>query len=270
MKTLRSFARIVDGQTLAIVLLAILATYICWRLGWAVQLPEGLIAIAIIFPLGFSISAAFTRREKVLEGYASIKASAIILYISHRDWLDPVDPGILQTVRDTTRALLADINAYVRNRNATDATAVPVYLRFAEISGLAERIRAGGAYPSDAARVNRGLAQMAIDFERIRNIRNYRTPASLRAYSQLFLNLLPILFAPHFAYIAQKHGPAVSIFIATLYATLLVSLDNIQEALEDPFDEQGEDDVALDAVSFFDTTMDSIAPVSRARQLEAV
>lgn len=268
MKTLRSFGRIVDGQTVVILLLSMLATYTCWRLGWAVQLPEGLIAIAIIFPLGFSINAAYGRREKVLESYASIKASAVILYLSHRDWLDPVEPEVLDSVRGITRRLLQHVNSYMRDRQAGDTRAIPVYSAFAEISGLAERIRAGGAYPSDAARVNRGLAQMAIDFERIRNIRNYRTPASLRAYSQLFLNLIPILFAPHFANIAEKHNLTVALLVSALYATLLVSLDNIQEALEDPFDQNGEDDVTLDSVEFFDRMLDSVADVGRTARLE--
>ena len=263
MKTLRSFGRIVDLQTVYILLLSVTATYTCWRMGWAVQLPEGLIAIAIIFPLGFAINAAFSRREKVLELYASIKAGAIVLYFNHRDWLDPIDPMVLDSVRDITRQLLVNINAYMANPDAGDAEAIPVYANFAEISGMAEKIREGGAYPSDAARVNRGLAQMTIDFERMRNIRNYRTPASLRAYSQLFLNVLPIFFAPHFAYVAQKHGPTVSIIIAAVYSTLLVSLDNIQEALEDPFDQHDEDDVLLDAVTYFDTTLDAVATVGR-------
>ena len=162
--------------------------------------------------------------------------------------------------------MLVRMNAYMKDPAAGDAEAIPVYASFAEISGMAEKIREGGAYPSDAARVNRGLAQMMTDFERIRNIRNYRTPASLRAYSQLFLNVLPIFFAPHFAYVAQKHGPAVSLVIAAVYSTLLVSLDNIQEALEDPFDQHDEDDVMLDAVTFFDRTLDSVATVGRTQK----
>lgn len=268
MKTLHSFARIVDGQTVIILSLSILATYACFRLGWIAQMPEGLIAIAIIFPLGFCINAAFSRREKVLESYASLKGAAVMLYLSHRDWLDPVVPEVLQSARLATHRLLVATNAYMRHRSPGDAEAIPVYAAFAELSGLSERIRESGAYPSDAARVNRGLMQMMIDFEKMRNVRNYRTPASLRAYSQLFLNLLPIIFAPHFAYLADRHGAGVALIIASLYSTLLVSLDNIQEALEDPFDLHGEDDILLDADLFFERTINATAAVGRSRQLE--
>src|SRR5262245_28420762 len=103
MQTLRSFGRIVDSQTFYILFLSVGATYLCRRMDWAVQLPEGLIAIAIIFPLGFAINAAFSRREKALELYASLKASAVMLYVSHRDWLDPIAPELLEDVRAATR-----------------------------------------------------------------------------------------------------------------------------------------------------------------------
>jgi hypothetical protein len=269
-KTLRSFARVVDYQTVVVATLAMLATFVCYKMGWAFQLPEGLIAIAIIFPLGFAINAAFSRREKVLESYASLKGAAVMLYFQHRDWLDPVVPEILERSRVLTRALLHDINNYMHCRHPTDVDAVPVYASLAELSGLSENIRQSGAYPSDAARVNRGLAMMAVDFEKMRNIRNYRTPASLRAYSQLFLNLLPIFFAPHFAYLAEKHGPVISLIVAAMYATLLVSLDNIQEALEDPFDADGEDDVMLDAVEFFDRTIRATATRGRSEPMQVV
>jgi hypothetical protein len=270
MKTIKSFQRIVDWQTFAIMGLSLVTTYMCWRMGWTVQMPEGLIAIAIIFPLGFSINAAFGRREKVLESYASLKGAAIMLYLSHRDWLDPVVPSVLRDAREATTRLLQSTNDYMRHKHPGDTEAIPVYAAFAELSGLSEPIRKSGAYPSDAARVNRGLMQMMIDFERMRNVRNYRTPASLRAYSQFFLNVLPVLFAPHFAFLAERHGPAVSLIVAALYSTLLVSLDNIQEALEDPFDQDGEDDIVLDADVFFDRTMAEVASVGRSRQLEAV
>lgn len=270
MQTLKSFNRIIDRQTFIIMGLSVVTTYVCWRMGWTAQMPEGLIAIAIIFPLGFSINAAFGRREKVLESYASLKGGAIMLYLSHRDWLDPVVPAVLRDARESTIRLLRSTNDYMRHAQPGDAEAIPVYAAFAELSGLSEPIRKSGAYPSDAARVNRGLMQMMIDFEKMRNVRNYRTPASLRAYSQFFLNVLPVLFAPHFAYLADRHGAWVSLIVAALYSTLLVSLDNIQEALEDPFDQHGEDDIVLDADVFFDRTMGEVASVGRSPQLEAV
>jgi hypothetical protein len=84
------------------------------------------------------------------------------------------------------------------------------------------------------------------EFEAMRNIHDYRTPISLRAYSHVFLNSFPIVFGPYFAYLGQAYYPAVGYGVAILYSLVLVSLDNIQEHLEDPFDAVGGDDLRLD------------------------
>jgi predicted membrane chloride channel (bestrophin family) len=89
---------------------------------------------------------------------------------------------------------------------------------------------------------------MVIEFERMNNIAQYRTPVALRAYSSVFLNSFPIIYAPYFAHLIHETTPLVGYGVAVLYALVLVSLDNIQEALENPFDEFGKDadDINLD------------------------
>ena len=91
---------------------------------------------------------------------------------------------------------------------------------------------------------------MMIDYERMRNIATYRTPVTLRAYSSVFLNLFPIAFGPYFASLCVKSEsfPAVGYMVAVLYSLVLVTLDNLQEDLEDPFDDVGADDIKLDVV----------------------
>ena len=87
---------------------------------------------------------------------------------------------------------------------------------------------------------------MIIEFEKMRNILLYRTPISLRAYSQIFLNIFPVLFGPYFAKLCNDSYQAVGYGVAVIYSVVLVSLDNIQEDLENPFDGVGDDDVNLD------------------------
>ena len=90
----------------------------------------------------------------------------------------------------------------------------------------------------------------------MRNILLYRTPISLRAYSHFFLNVFPILFGPYFAHLVKDSNQAIGYVVAVIYSLVLVSLDNIQEDLENPFDLNGADDirldVAVDPLSVFD------------------
>ena len=109
-----------------------------------------------------------------------------------------------------------------------------------------ETLRAAGVSGSEISRANQYLKSIMLDFERMRNILVYRTPTALRAYSQVFLNAFPVLFAPYFANLSANHFTALGLLVATFYSLVLVSLDNIQELLEDPFDDEGVDDVDLD------------------------
>ncbi len=99
---------------------------------------------------------------------------------------------------------------------------------------------------NEISRANQYLKAIMSDFEKLRNIAQFRTPVSLRAYSHVFLNSFPIIFGPFFANISVKYYYAAGYILAILYSVILVSLDNIQEELEHPFDEKGEDDLNLD------------------------
>ncbi len=70
---------------------------------------------------------------------------------------------------------------------------------------------------------------MIIFFETVKHIYQYRTPVTLRAYSDLFIFLLPVLFS-----------------------IILVGLDSIQAHLENPFDQIGEDDITINAEKFIE------------------
>ena len=74
---------VVDMQTYLVTGLALLATYLCNRFGFHAELPSGLIGIAIIFPIEFSINAAYRRREEALRYFASIKAHAVAIVQHH-------------------------------------------------------------------------------------------------------------------------------------------------------------------------------------------
>ncbi len=50
---------------------------------------------------------------------------------------------------------------------------------------------------------------------------------------------------PYFADLSDKYFFSLGFLVAAFYSLILVSLDNIQEELENPFDEVGVDDVNL-------------------------
>ena len=66
MKWLKSLRLIIGVHTLVITLLAVASTWLCLRYEIIANFPLTLIGTAIIFPIVFSISGAYKRRESAL------------------------------------------------------------------------------------------------------------------------------------------------------------------------------------------------------------
>ena len=246
MNALRQFFHIFDLQVLLISTLAVGATYFCVNHGLHSDLPSSLIAVAIVFPIVFSIGAAYQRREEALRSLSALRAGIAALYFAHRDWVidserhaprsQALGKELYEAVR---RALMARVNE-------RDDDSLKVYAAFSAYSRSHEELRAAGVGPTEISRANNFLWSMMSAFETMRMIADYRTPGSLRAFSSIYLNLFPILYAPFYADIAARGGDVFGYGVAIAYACVLVGLNNIQDHLENPFDGIGEDDVSFE------------------------
>lgn len=246
MKVIKSFCSVVDWQTFTVTALSLVATYLCNKFEFSADLPSGLIGIAIIFPIVFSINAAYRRREEVLKNFASLKAHGVALCFAHADW-DGKDAEGKKRSQKLLLNLFDELRSYFVNADANEFEGKKkVFAVFRDFSLSHEKLRSSGVAATEISRANQYLRSMIIEFEKMRNVKLYQTPKSLRAYSQIFLNLFPVIYAPYFAYICMNSHMFSGYAVAVIYSLVLVTLDNIQEDLEDPYDGVGEDDVQLD------------------------
>ena len=111
-------------------------------------------------------------------------------------------------------------------------------------------MRGEGLSSGECSRTNQYLQKMMISFESIKHIYQYRTPRTLRAFSNLFITILPIVYGPYFAFQAEEMSFGLEYVIPVLLTMILVSLQNIQEHLENPFDQIGEDDITFNVEKF--------------------
>ena len=81
-KVLKDFFSVINTKSLIVIVAACASTYICRELGFHFNVPTDLISIAIVFPIVFSIHAAYNRREKALEHYANFKGSALFAMLT--------------------------------------------------------------------------------------------------------------------------------------------------------------------------------------------
>ena len=62
LERIRSLYLILNLKTLGIVTIAVVSTYVCRSLGLAADFPMAVVLTAVVFPIVFSINAAYMRR----------------------------------------------------------------------------------------------------------------------------------------------------------------------------------------------------------------
>lgn len=243
---------IVNWKTLGIAILAVFSTWFSLELNLIADYPLTIISTAVIFPIVFSIGHAYKRRESALDDYGTIKAHGRAIYFAARDWLpeqsedrlrhiEGVLVHLLKSCRDLFKAEREDISIHEKE----------VYASFSELSEFVKRMRGEGLASGECSRCNQYISKMIVAFESVKHIYQYRTPRTLRAFSDFFIIILPIIYGPYFAHLAIEYEASVLTYIMpVLFAVILTGLDNIQSHLEDPFDQIGPDDVAINAEKF--------------------
>lgn len=247
------FLRVISARTFAILVVSCAATYLCLRVGFVASLPKTLVGIAVVFPMVFSIGAAYRRREEALRSFASLKAHLSALVYASYDWSPSGSREMGEKAVALSALLLKRIKKCLETNSKNLAEDLDIFYQVHKgISLHVETLRERGMAPTDTSRVNSYLKNIIVEFEKMRNIACYRTPLSLRAYSKIFLHAFPIVFAPHFAHLSQDYTMPTGFLVACIYSLVLVSLDHIQDDLENPFDGDGPDDINLNIISEFE------------------
>ena len=247
-RVLKSFLLIINYKTLIITALSVISTYICIEYEITARFPDMLVGVAIVFPVVFSISSAYTRRETALQRLSDFKGHAVAMYYAMRDW--PSDKA--NDLTDRMKGIMNEITWIMRDmfikhhRKDWEKNEHEIYERFSGLSQLTMELRNYGVQSGEISRISQYVSKMIIAFDNLKVIHAYRTPITLRAYSKVFIYVFPILYGPYFAATANDYSSGLEFVMPILYSFILVSLDNIQDHLEHPFDEIGEDDIRID------------------------
>jgi hypothetical protein len=207
-----------------------------------------LVGVAIVFPVVFSIGSAYNRRETALQRFSDFKGHAVAMYYATRDW--PTDKN--HKLPEQTRTLVGEMLTLIKFMFATKhdkdwaENERKIYDHFSKISELTMEMRKYGVQSGEISRVSQYVSKMIIAFDNLKIIHTYRTPITLRAYSKVFIYVFPIIYGPYFASTFHDYSAHLEYVMPILYSFILVSLDNIQDHLENPFDEVGEDDIRID------------------------
>jgi hypothetical protein len=248
-RVLKSFFLIINYKTFIITTLSVVSTYLCYHYHLTAKFPDMLVGVAIVFPVVFSIGSAYNRRETALQRFSDFKGHAIAIYYAARDWAGTSDDALATRVRTLVHEMTQLMRAMFASKNRTEwlQNEVKMYEYFSKLSNLsATDMRQQGVQNSEISRVSQYVSKMIIAYDNLKSIHVYRTPITLRAYSKVFIYIFPIIYGPYFASNFKDFSAHLEYVMPILYSFILVSLDNIQDHLEHPFDEIGEDDIRID------------------------
>lgn len=251
MKRFKSIFLIINLKSLFIVTLSVASTHWCRRWGLTADFPLALVTMAVVFPIVFSIGGAYKRREAALDDYGALKAHGRAVYFAARDWLAERDDETVEACRRALWEVMDSVRQLFMGKvEAMPANEDRVYRSFSQLSLFVNGLRAKGLATGEVSRCNQYVSKMFHAFEHVKHVYQYRTPQTLRAFSDVFIVLLPVLYGPYFAQVGGEMSPGLEYVLPVLLSLILVSLDNIQDHLEDPFDQIGEDDVEINAEKF--------------------
>jgi hypothetical protein len=228
-------------RTFLILLISQIAVFLTITFGLKLNLNLMLFGLAIGFPLGFSIQAAFKRRDRALEYLSLFKGGMLSLYYSFAT-NDDLKGEQQKEIKNILTATAEQLFFQLENHMIEYA---PFQKKANELFIFCDRNQDNISNRS-MQRIIRYYRDVALSSAYLIGLVRHRTMAGLRFYAITFIALFPLVQAPLLYYHMEAIIPhwAFYIFVA-LSSLLLVTLNNFQNAIEYPFDPEGMDNIHI-------------------------
>jgi len=235
------YLSIINYRTLITLILSLLVPLAAYQFEVVYNIDLTLMSIAIIFPLVFTIRGAFRRREKALEHLslfrAGLKTIENIIHFSSKI----SDADKLQG-QEKIHALDLALYGHLTTKDESPVEFDKAYYEFLDFIKLKGETITGGA----REKIFRFLKDVLDSADNLIGIHSHRTPISLKAYCLIFIYIFPVIYTPTIINKIGIDNPSwLTFFIVILSEFILISLYNIQDQMEYPFDEEGLDDIKL-------------------------
>ncbi|MDT0551743.1 hypothetical protein [Urechidicola vernalis] len=236
------YTSILNHRTIIAMVMAIATTFFAFELNIHFNIDITLISIAIIFPLVFTIRGSFRRREKALEHLSQFRSALKTLnyLVKENNSLNEEEKtriiNVLQEISDETIKHLKR-SSYDTSQLDETLHKVTIFINGrAEV--ISERFR---------SKIFRFMSDLHEAVDNLHAIHVHRTPISLKAYCKIFIYIFPLIYAPIIIdNVGLDKSQWIVYFIVLVTEYILISLYNIQDQLEYPFDDNGLDDIKLD------------------------
>eukprot|EP00668_Euglena_longa_P014872 GGOE01018906.1.p1 GENE.GGOE01018906.1~~GGOE01018906.1.p1 ORF type:complete len:661 (+),score=177.39 GGOE01018906.1:210-1985(+) len=232
----------------------VISTWLSLRYQWYVDFQPPLYTTIVVFPLSFSLIAAYQRREQALSILASIKASAQALYLFSVCWTTTqteLPRDYLVNTSQIVRATFRNFGHYLTAISESERETMlgNIYLQYQDLFYQVDLFRLAGIGPPLVTVPFNNAINLILGFERLRVFSDYRTPCTIRSYCTSCISILAFTMGPFFANIGRNYHPFYAYMLCLVFFWLLQCMSNIQAMLENPYVTFGrgnaEDDINL-------------------------
>jgi hypothetical protein len=242
---MQKYLAIIDKKTVYVLAICLLITFHCIRFNFSFNLNVTLFSIAVIFPLVFTIREAFKRRDSVIKLLSIFKSSlnATFYCFANNDKLSPEDKAFVGGKLEATSKLFF---AALQGGNYESEK---VRSELNDIYKILDSHRSSIS-SGTALKIIRFLKDVHESIENTVGLKMHGTPISLRAYCLVFIYVFPFIFIPTLVNDVGTQSPWLVYSLAAIHGFILISLYNVQDAMENPFDQVGLDDIKLEEFHF--------------------
>ena len=242
---MQKYLAIINYRTGSVLLVCLIVTYLCLLYSFSFNLNITLFSIAVIFPLVFTIRESFKRRDRIISLLSVFKSSinAVFYCFANNGKLSAEKKeqvgGQLQTISELFFDALTG-NDYDSNLVRSKLDEIFTFLND----------NSGSISNGTGLKIIRFLKDVHESIENTVGLKMHGTPVSLRAYCLVFIYVFPFLFIPTLVNDLGEARSFVIYALSLIHGFILISLYNVQSAMENPFDQIGLDDIKLEEFHF--------------------
>ena len=212
-----------------------------------IKVDYTIMSIAIIFPLVFSITSAYQRRQDAIALYLEFRNKIIDLtnifyavenvkekhYIKLFDSLHQVQNLLIKYLTENDAEKLFD---EIREKRKEILLIIDSHKKLFNEREKDSLIRVKN--------------ELFLSAEKIRGIKIHGTPISLKKYCLVFIYFSPFLYASQSILNLQDDflTTLISLSFSLVVSFVLMALYNVQDYIENPFDQRGLDDLKIDSL----------------------
>ena len=208
-----------------------------------------IVSIAIVFPLVFSITSAYQRRQEAIGLFLDFR-NKIIDLTNIFFAVDKIEKKDYDLLFNKLFGIQASLINYLTKEDSKDIFEQIRQERKDVLRIIDDRKKLFNEREKDS--LIRVKNELFLSAEKIRGIKIHGTPISLKKYCLIFIYFSPLLFNTQSILNKTPFDlnieSSLTLLFTLVMSFVLMALYNVQDYIENPFDQKGLDDLKIEAI----------------------